>query len=190
MQVVRLAEAAHILGISPRAAESALRRAGIQSGYPREAVEQLAGNRPGQGARTDITRRNEAATPARTLRRQETSTMNMQEILQMRTIGADSDGQVVTVIGIPSHQTTDTDDAHGSIWLTDGVAVQVLFDQEAWSHYSGLLRASAILVRGRVEWTRKSDRTRLMRLHAEYVEPRRLLGIQTEKYGPTRPPAV
>jgi hypothetical protein len=40
--VVKLAEAAALLGLSPRAAESALRRAGISSGYPRDAVEQLA----------------------------------------------------------------------------------------------------------------------------------------------------
>jgi hypothetical protein len=52
--VVKLAEAAAILGVSGRAAESALRHAGIKSGYPRAAVEWLAANRPGQGARTDL----------------------------------------------------------------------------------------------------------------------------------------
>jgi hypothetical protein len=40
--VVKLAEAAQILGVSIRAAETALRRAEISSGYPRDAVEQLA----------------------------------------------------------------------------------------------------------------------------------------------------
>lgn len=40
--VVKLAEAAEILGVSVRAAETALRRANISSGYPRDAVEQLA----------------------------------------------------------------------------------------------------------------------------------------------------
>lgn len=51
--VVPLREAAEIIGISTRAAESALRHAGIKSGYPRAAVEWLAANRPGRGARTD-----------------------------------------------------------------------------------------------------------------------------------------
>jgi hypothetical protein len=49
---VKLSEAAAILGLSVRAAESALRRAGIASGYPRADVETL--HRPGQGARTDL----------------------------------------------------------------------------------------------------------------------------------------
>jgi hypothetical protein len=52
--VVPLREAAALLDISTRAAEDALRRAGIRSGYPRAAVEWLATHRPGQGARTDL----------------------------------------------------------------------------------------------------------------------------------------
>lgn len=52
--VVPLREAAELLGVSPRAAESALRHAGIKSGYPLAAVEWLASNRPGRGARTDL----------------------------------------------------------------------------------------------------------------------------------------
>lgn len=57
--VVKLSEAANILGISTRAAESALRNAGIKSGYPRDAVERLRDSRPGQGARTDLADRSE-----------------------------------------------------------------------------------------------------------------------------------
>jgi hypothetical protein len=57
-EVVKLAEAAKILGISVRAAESALRRAGIASGYPLADVEAL--RRPGQGARTDLAKREDA----------------------------------------------------------------------------------------------------------------------------------
>ncbi len=53
-QVIPLREAAKILGISVRAAESALRHAGIKSGYPLADVQQLAVNRPGRGARTDL----------------------------------------------------------------------------------------------------------------------------------------
>jgi len=52
--VVPLREAAALLGLTTRAAESALRHAAIRSGYPREAVEWLRDNRPGRGARTDI----------------------------------------------------------------------------------------------------------------------------------------
>ena len=51
---VPLREAAEIIGVSTRAAESALRRAGIRSGYPRHEVERLAATRPGQGTRTDL----------------------------------------------------------------------------------------------------------------------------------------
>lgn len=53
-EVVKLAEAAGILGISTRAAESALRRAEIKSGYPLDAVKHLAANPIGRGARTDL----------------------------------------------------------------------------------------------------------------------------------------
>lgn len=56
--VVKLAEAATILGINTRAAESALRHAGIKSGYPQAAVEWLAANRPGAGSRTDLKKEN------------------------------------------------------------------------------------------------------------------------------------
>lgn len=52
--VLKLADAADVLGISVRAAESALRHAGIRSGYPAAAVHQLAASRPGRGARTDL----------------------------------------------------------------------------------------------------------------------------------------
>lgn len=54
IRVVKLAEAARVLGISTRAAESALRHAGIKSGYPLADVQWLRTNRPGQGARTDL----------------------------------------------------------------------------------------------------------------------------------------
>ncbi len=54
INVVKLAEAARILGISSRAAESALRHAGIKSGYPLADVHWLRTNRPGQGTRTDL----------------------------------------------------------------------------------------------------------------------------------------
>lgn len=47
--VVPLREAAQVLGVSVRAAESALRHAGIRSGYPLALVEWLRGNRPGRG---------------------------------------------------------------------------------------------------------------------------------------------
>lgn len=40
--MVKLSEAARILGVSVRAAESALRKAGVSSGYPRDAVKDLA----------------------------------------------------------------------------------------------------------------------------------------------------
>ena len=53
IEVVPLREAAAILGIKVRAAEGALRHAGIRSGYPRVAVEWLRDHRPGPGARTD-----------------------------------------------------------------------------------------------------------------------------------------
>lgn len=57
--VVPLREAATLLGYpdtpqGKEAAKSALRHAGIRSGYPRELVEWLRENRPGQGARTDL----------------------------------------------------------------------------------------------------------------------------------------
>lgn len=54
--VVSLRDAAELLGISTRAAESALRNHGIRSGYPLAAVEWLRDNRPGRGARTDLNR--------------------------------------------------------------------------------------------------------------------------------------
>lgn len=54
--VVSLRDAAEVLGISIRAAESALRNHGIRSGYPLAAVEWLRDNRPGRGARTDLHR--------------------------------------------------------------------------------------------------------------------------------------
>lgn len=47
--VVPLRDAAQLLGLTPRAAESALRHAGIRSGYPLAAVEWLRDNRPGRG---------------------------------------------------------------------------------------------------------------------------------------------
>jgi hypothetical protein len=50
VDVVALAEAARMLRVSVRAAESALRRAGIRSGYPVEAVAWLRDNRPGRGS--------------------------------------------------------------------------------------------------------------------------------------------
>ena len=52
--VIKLADAAEALGISVRAAESALRAAGIKSGYPAADVAWLAANRPGRGSRTDL----------------------------------------------------------------------------------------------------------------------------------------
>lgn len=54
--VVSLRDAAEVLGISTRAAESALRSHGVRSGYPLAAVEWLRDNRPGRGARTDLNR--------------------------------------------------------------------------------------------------------------------------------------
>jgi len=51
--VVPLREAARILGVSVEAAKSSLRHHGIRSGYPLDAVQWLATNRPGRGARTD-----------------------------------------------------------------------------------------------------------------------------------------
>jgi hypothetical protein len=47
--VVPLREVAEILGVSVRAAESALRHHGIRSGYPRAVVEWLRDSRPGRG---------------------------------------------------------------------------------------------------------------------------------------------
>jgi hypothetical protein len=69
--VAPLREAAALLGYDDttkgrRAAESALRHAGIRSGYPVAAVEWLRDNRPGQGARTD---RREKTMPTTTLAR-------------------------------------------------------------------------------------------------------------------------
>lgn len=57
--VVPLRQAAEVLGVSVRAAESALRNAGIKSGYPLDLVEWLRDNRPGQGSRTDMSKRYE-----------------------------------------------------------------------------------------------------------------------------------
>jgi hypothetical protein len=54
IEVVPLRRAAEILGVGTRAAESALRHAGIRSGYPLASVEWLAANRPDRGARTDL----------------------------------------------------------------------------------------------------------------------------------------
>lgn len=53
--VVKLAEAAAILGVSVRAAETALRRAEITSGYPRDAVERLAATHTRRAPRTRTT---------------------------------------------------------------------------------------------------------------------------------------
>lgn len=51
--VVPLRQVAEMLGVSVEAARSALRHYGVRSGYPLAAVEWLAANRPGRGARTD-----------------------------------------------------------------------------------------------------------------------------------------
>lgn len=58
--VVPLREAAEVLGVKVRAAEDALRRAQIRSGYPLDAVEWLRDNRPGRGARIDLHEKTEA----------------------------------------------------------------------------------------------------------------------------------
>jgi hypothetical protein len=60
--VVSLKGAAEILGVDVRAAESALRRGEVRSGYPVSQVEWLRDNRPGRGARTDL---NGATKPAK-----------------------------------------------------------------------------------------------------------------------------
>lgn len=59
--VIPLRRAAILLGYTDdrrgrRAAEAALRRAGIKSGYPAERVAWLKDHRPGRGARTDKNR--------------------------------------------------------------------------------------------------------------------------------------
>lgn len=110
--------------------------------------------------------------------------MGDNEIIAMGSIGDQHEGQTVTVVGIPSYRTTDTEDAHGRIWLQDGVAVEVLFDEETWERHGSDLISAAVLIRGRVEWKRPAPGSLfdLMRLHAEYVEPRDLVSIQTEGF--------
>lgn len=108
-----------------------------------------------------------------------------QAIVKMETMDLEHEGQTITVVGVPSHRTTDTADAEGaysSVWLQDGVAVEVLFDEETWKRHEIDLLAAAVLVRGRVEWRRPhpDSPVKLMRLRAEYAEPRELVGITTE----------
>lgn len=62
VEVVRLHDAAALLGMSVEGARQALRRADIHSGYPRELVVWLARNRPRPGARTDTRRTDDAET--------------------------------------------------------------------------------------------------------------------------------
>jgi hypothetical protein len=107
--------------------------------------------------------------------------MTEQQIIKMETIGGEHEGQTVTVVGIPSHRTTDTKDAYGRVWLQDGVAVEALFDEEAWRRYESTLFSAAVLIRGRVEWY-DAGRVKLARLHVEYAEARELIGIITESF--------
>lgn len=53
--VLTTAEVAEKLGIRPQSVNSTMRRAGIGHGWDRAAVEAL--QRPGQGSRTDLVRR-------------------------------------------------------------------------------------------------------------------------------------
>jgi hypothetical protein len=102
-------------------------------------------------------------------------------IIAMQDVGDEYDGKTITVVGIPSHRTTNTEDAYGRVWLQDGVAVEVLFDEDTWKRHESDLIAAAVLVRGRVEWYPAGCFV-LMRLCAEYVEPRELVSIQTEGF--------
>lgn len=110
--------------------------------------------------------------------------MNDQDIIEMKALEPEDEGRTVTVAGIPSHRTTETEAAYGSLWLQDGNAVEVVFDEETWHRHASDLLAPALLIRGKVEIYKPAPDAlgSLLRLRAEYAEPRKLLGVTTEGY--------